>query len=133
MRLFLKFLKYTALTLFLGGVLIFALNFFAKPGEKELALVPIAMDTNLKTGAGFITNATGYPWAVYIRSYDKITGDSKLSRVWVTTDPLQAVVYALPDVENPTPASIEIVILYAKKLAKTQERDLIGAGPSSPF
>lgn len=120
LKWFFRFLKagFLALAfLVLGAVFLY---YWARPNPREIALVPMAVDTVMMKGAGFITNATGVPWVVYVASSNKATSEVRLTRIWVTTDRLQAVSYNTPVMTSKDKAEFQIV--YAKRLDPTNSQ-----------
>lgn len=96
-----------------------ALYHWASPDPKEIALVPMAVDPVEMKGAGFMTNATGVPWVVYVSSLNRTTSEIKVTRVWLTTDTLQGVSYDTPPIgEN---EEVDFRIMYATRLAQNSK------------
>lgn len=111
---FFRFLKagFMALALLVLGAVF--LYYWARPDPREIALVHMTVYPVLMKGAGFITNATGVPWIVYVASSNKATSEVRLTRIWLTTDRLQAVSYNTPIMALTHQAEFQIV--YAKRL-----------------
>lgn len=113
---FFRFLKLGFLLTFLvvGGSI--ALYHWASPDPKEIALVPMTVDPATMKGVGFMTNATGEPWVVYVSSLNRNTSEIKVTRVWLTVDRLQGVSYDTPPIGEDE--VVDFRIMYATRLAQ---------------
>lgn len=116
---FFRFLKagFIALAVLVLGAM--ALFKWAAPNPRDIALVPMSVDAPSMQGVGFITNSTKAPWVVYIASSNKATAEVRVTRIFVTTDPLQAVSYNTPTLAPKD--KVEFQIIYAKKLDPTND------------
>lgn len=111
---FFRFLKAGFIILALLAVGVTMLVRWTTPDPKDIALIPMSVDTGSMQGAGFIANSTRAAWTAYIASTNTATSEVKISRVWVTTEPLQAVSYSTPPMSEKDEAQFRII--YAKKL-----------------
>ena len=117
---FFRFLKVGSIVL--GFVLASAMTIIimARPNPQDIALVPMSVDPSSMEAAGFVVNSTKVPWVIYVAGTNETTADVRISRVWVTTNELQAVGYAAPMMGPKDKATFRIV--YARKLDHPKER-----------
>ena len=112
---FFRFLKVGFIALAILVLACVALLRWGSPDPRELALVPMTLDAKQLKGAGFVANATKEPWVIFVVGTNQTTSEIKMTKIWVTTDALQAVSYNTPS--GAPQDTIEFRIVYAKKMA----------------
>ena len=96
-----------------------ALRYSNIPDENDLALTPLAVDNATNRGAGFITNATGQEWTIVVSARNADSNEMVFTQIQLTSEPLQAVQYALAEGEEAIAGQLTTFIVKAKK--KTRE------------
>ena len=118
---FFRFLKVGCMAL--GFLLAIAMTIIvmARPNPQDIALVPMSVDPSGMKAAGFVVNSTQAAWVIYVAGTNESTADVKISRIWVTTNELQAVSYDTPAMGPKDKATFRIV--YARKLDPTTPKN----------
>lgn len=131
---FFRILKAMLTTLVLCALSIYAFMWWAKPNPNDIALVPMALDSQQSKGAGLLTNATKTPWLAYVVVTNYTTTEKLVNKIWVTTDSLQAVSYNTPSMGPDD--NVEVKIFYARRLdppkSTAQHDELPLSAPSPP-